>query len=674
MLALALSTTSVSRNRRRPRRAWAARPLAASSAPAGPCRWSRPWSTPRSKLALAAPSAPAGPCRGFPAEGRERRGVLAAPAAPAGPGWDALAVRVEMARDLAAPSAPAGPRLDLPIEPAPQRARRGAVGPQQVVEPAREDHLAPAVAGAGADVDHPVGGADDGGVVLDHEHRVALVAQAAQHGDEVVDVARMEPDGRLVEDVDEVDEVAVELARHLDPLALAARERRHPAVERQVADADVDQVPERPPHPRDEGLDDLADRCVVVVAGEVPERPVQLRQLALDEAADGPAAGQLHRQRGGVQPGAAAIRAGPLAEQPPVRLPRHLRNLVLVLVDVQPLELAGHPVEGPFVGLALVHLPDEQAVGPEQPPHLGLAEPPERLVRRDHPGADDLAPVPLADGVARVPDGALLDAPVAVEQRVDVDADALAQALARRAHAVGMVEREAVRPADVRPPATREQHPQVGVDLGDGAHGAAAARPEALLVDDDAGRDVPDDVDRGARELGQAAAGIGAEGLDELALRLGADGVEDERRLPAAAHAGEGDEAVLGNVDVDALQVVGPGAPNLDVGHVRRSSPANRRRRSAAPAKLPKRPRDRAAASAWRPNQSSGSPRRSTAQTPACQSSPSAPAPSQPPRIRSVLRRRLLAGVRSYPLDSRRVEDAMDRGTGSLHRRSFAPA
>ena len=42
----------------------------------------------------------------------------------------------------------------------------------------------------------------------------------------------------------------------------------------------------------------------------------------------------------------------------------------------------------------------------------------------------------------------------------------------------------------------------------------------------------------------------GAERLDELALCLGAYRVEHERRLAAAAHAGEGDEPVLRNVDV----------------------------------------------------------------------------------------------------------------------------
>ena len=85
--------------------------------------------------------------------------------------------------------------------------------------------------------------------MLDDEHRVAVIPQAMEHGDEVIDVPRMEPHGRLVQDVDEIDEVAIELPPPFHPLALAAGQRRHAAVERQVADADVDEVPERPAHP-----------------------------------------------------------------------------------------------------------------------------------------------------------------------------------------------------------------------------------------------------------------------------------------------------------------------------------------------------------------------------------------------------------------------------------------
>ena len=121
-------------------------------------------------------------------------------------------------------------------------------------------------------------------------------------------------------------------------------------------------------------------------------------------------------------------------------------------------------------------------------------------------------------------------------------------------------------------PQREKRDPQVGVDLGERADGAAAASSQALLVDHDAGRDVPDRIDRRPGELRQPAAGVGAERLDELALRLGAYRVEHERRLAAAAHACEGDEPVLRRVDVDALEVVRAGASDLDGGHRASSS------------------------------------------------------------------------------------------------------
>ncbi len=72
------------------------------------------------------------------------------------------------------------------------------IGAQQVLETAAEDQLAAAVAGAGTDVHDPVRRADDRWVVLDDEHRVAVVTQALEHDDEVIDVPRMEPHGRLI--------------------------------------------------------------------------------------------------------------------------------------------------------------------------------------------------------------------------------------------------------------------------------------------------------------------------------------------------------------------------------------------------------------------------------------------------------------------------------------------
>ena len=54
------------------------------------------------------------------------------------------------------------------------------------------------------------------------------------------------------------------------------------------------------------------------------------------------------RARRGVEPNPAAIGARPLGEQPPIRLPAGARDLVFVLVDVQPLELAGDAFRDDF--------------------------------------------------------------------------------------------------------------------------------------------------------------------------------------------------------------------------------------------------------------------------------------------------------------------------------------
>ncbi len=51
----------------------------------------------------------------------------------------------------------------------------------------------------------------------------------------------MQPDRRLVQDVEHTDQRRADLGRQPDPLRLAARQRRRPTVHRQVADPDVDQ-------------------------------------------------------------------------------------------------------------------------------------------------------------------------------------------------------------------------------------------------------------------------------------------------------------------------------------------------------------------------------------------------------------------------------------------------
>ena len=101
------------------------------------------------------------------------------------------------------------------------------------------DDLSAVLARAGAHVDEPVGGAHHLLVVLDDDHGVAEVAQALERPDQAAVVALVEADRRLVEDVEDADELRADLRREPQPLRLAARERPGRAVEVQVADADV---------------------------------------------------------------------------------------------------------------------------------------------------------------------------------------------------------------------------------------------------------------------------------------------------------------------------------------------------------------------------------------------------------------------------------------------------
>ncbi len=83
-----------------------------------------------------------------------------------------------------------------------------------------------------------VGGAENVGVVLDDEDGVAQVAQLFEDVDKAGGVARVEADGRLVEDIERADQSRAERGGELDALRLAAGERGGKAVEGEVFQAD----------------------------------------------------------------------------------------------------------------------------------------------------------------------------------------------------------------------------------------------------------------------------------------------------------------------------------------------------------------------------------------------------------------------------------------------------
>ncbi len=118
-------------------------------------------------------------------------------------------------------------------------AGEGRAGGDQVGGRALEDDPAAVVAGAGAEVDDPVGVRHDGLVVLDHDHRLAGVDQAVEQAEQVLDVGQVQAGRRLVEDVDAA--LLGHVGRQLQPLALAAGQRGERLAEAEVAEPDVDQ-------------------------------------------------------------------------------------------------------------------------------------------------------------------------------------------------------------------------------------------------------------------------------------------------------------------------------------------------------------------------------------------------------------------------------------------------
>ena len=101
------------------------------------------------------------------------------------------------------------------------------------------DHMAAVLAGAGPHVDEPVGDPHHLLVVLDDDHGVAEVAQTLERADQLVVVALVQADRRLVEDVEHADELRADLRREAQALGLATGQRRGGAVELQVPHPDV---------------------------------------------------------------------------------------------------------------------------------------------------------------------------------------------------------------------------------------------------------------------------------------------------------------------------------------------------------------------------------------------------------------------------------------------------
>ena len=78
-------------------------------------------------------------------------------------------------------------------------------------------------------------------VVLDHDHRVPRGPQSLEETEESAGVSRVEPNRRLVEYVERVDQGGTERIGEVDTLRFTAGQRPHLAGKRQVSETHVDE-------------------------------------------------------------------------------------------------------------------------------------------------------------------------------------------------------------------------------------------------------------------------------------------------------------------------------------------------------------------------------------------------------------------------------------------------
>ena len=103
------------------------------------------------------------------------------------------------------------------------------------------DHHAAVLAGAGPDVHDPVGLVDGVLVVFHHDQGVAEVPEPGQRFDQAPVVPLVQPNGRLVEDVEHADEPGADLGGQPDPLGFAAGQGSGGPFQVQVVEADVEE-------------------------------------------------------------------------------------------------------------------------------------------------------------------------------------------------------------------------------------------------------------------------------------------------------------------------------------------------------------------------------------------------------------------------------------------------
>src|SRR5690606_15607093 len=128
----------------------------------------------------------------------------------------------------------------FPSEP---RARRGCGRGADLRDRARGDDLATPSPRAGTEIDEEVGRGEDVEIVLDDDDGVPATAHLAEDAEQAVVVASVGTDRWLVENEERIDERCAEGRGQVDAFDLASGEGARLAIERQILEADLVEIP-----------------------------------------------------------------------------------------------------------------------------------------------------------------------------------------------------------------------------------------------------------------------------------------------------------------------------------------------------------------------------------------------------------------------------------------------
>ena len=112
---------------------------------------------------------------------------------------------------------------------------------QNFLERSLRHDLAAARAGARPEIENVIGRADRFLIVLDHDDGIPEIAQPAQRAEQPRVVALMQADARFVQHVKNAGQPGTDLRRQPDSLRFAAGKRAALAIEREIAEADLDE-------------------------------------------------------------------------------------------------------------------------------------------------------------------------------------------------------------------------------------------------------------------------------------------------------------------------------------------------------------------------------------------------------------------------------------------------